>query len=1102
MKKLTRKSISVLLSLLMALSVFGGLAFTASAADWSTSNSLPATAGSYKLMTDVALSSTWSPADGTTLDLNGHKITRNGTILSVGNGVTFTLEDSKKDSTDPADKHYYTTSRPATISSSETDSYFVGGYLTGARSAIAVVVESGGNFIMNGGTIFGNQNYSDAGGVRVYGNDDDAGLPGGVFTMNDGNIIGNYANWGGGLYLNGGSVFNLNGGSVLQNYAPNGGGGVLTWGTFNMSGGTVAKNSSIGPAGIYLFEGEFHLSGGTITGNTSSRDQGGLGGAAKTYISGNPVVTGNTSRGNTSNFNIPNGKTLTLEGALTEGASIQINTQANPNDGNPIIFVDGWGEYMGDEDPNDYFVSDNNSWQIILNTNGDLQITDPAKTYYTASFAAGEGSGDAPKSVTTAVALTLPENSFTAPDDNLFAGWLSGSDNTLYQSGESVTLTGDTAFTAQWVQAVHVTFEPENGSPAETVLVLPNTTVTAPEGWEKDEMALQGWRLGDTRFDFSTPVTEDITLHAIWVETVTDYDPADAGQIYADFQATAGSAGFNSNEDYPKLVDNNTSTKWCRGGAEGFIEFYSTEAFVPIGYSLTTANDTSSNSGRNPVSWTIQGKVNPGDGWTTIVSVENDTTLEARNYTEYSFPIDGCTSGFRYFRFAYSAVRSGNQFQLSELKFRGIPATVSTGHDLSFSAGENVLAANCSNDPCAFEDGKLELTLNAPAKTVYGDGNSEIATLTDLDRFDAELNLSISEDDIKYYNGETLLAAAPTDAGDYIASLTATIDGTDYTITKNYSIAKADPAYTAPADLSAVYGDTLSSVALPEGWAWAASADTLVGNAGNNSFDAIFTPADTANYNTATVSLSVAVDKAAPTYALPTELTALCGQTLADVELPDGWTWDDETTPVETVGADAETKDATYTATFTPADTANYNTASAELTVTVSHAYVNHDAKAPTCTAIGWDAYQTCENCDYTEYVEISAGGHQYGTEGSAYYTCTVCGAVDAARKAVIDQQAADAVIALIEAIGTVDDSDKTKTKIDAARTAYQKLTPEQKALVSNLATLEQAEASYDALMNKPCKYCGQVHDASVGGGITAIVHAILYFFLHLFGKR
>ena len=43
------------------------------------------------------------------------------------------------------------------------------------------------------------------------------------------------------------------------------------------------------------------------------------------------------------------------------------------------------------------------------------------------------------------------------------------------------------------------------------------------------------------------------------------------------------------------------------------------------------------------------------------------------------------------------------------------------------------------------------------------------------------------------------------------------------------------------------------------------------------------------------------------------------------------------------------------------------------------HTEVSHEAKAPTCTASGWSAYVTCENCDYTTYVEISATGHSMG---------------------------------------------------------------------------------------------------------------------------
>ena len=31
-----------------------------------------------------------------------------------------------------------------------------------------------------------------------------------------------------------------------------------------------------------------------------------------------------------------------------------------------------------------------------------------------------------------------------------------------------------------------------------------------------------------------------------------------------------------------------------------------------------------------------------------------------------------------------------------------------------------------------------------------------------------------------------------------------------------------------------------------------------------------------------------------------------------------------------------------------------------------NHALVHHEAKAPTCTEVGWEAYDTCSRCDYT----------------------------------------------------------------------------------------------------------------------------------------
>ena len=79
------------------------------------------------------------------------------------------------------------------------------------------------------------------------------------------------------------------------------------------------------------------------------------------------------------------------------------------------------------------------------------------------------------------------------------------------------------------------------------------------------------------------------------------------------------------------------------------------------------------------------------------------------------------------------------------------------------------------------------------------------------------------------------------------------------TVTGTFQIAKATPDYTVPTGLTATYGDTLADVALPDDWAWDDAVTTSVGNVGDNTFAATFTPSDTANYNTVTENLTVAV---------------------------------------------------------------------------------------------------------------------------------------------------------------------------------------------------------------------------------------------------
>ena len=81
------------------------------------------------------------------------------------------------------------------------------------------------------------------------------------------------------------------------------------------------------------------------------------------------------------------------------------------------------------------------------------------------------------------------------------------------------------------------------------------------------------------------------------------------------------------------------------------------------------------------------------------------------------------------------------------------------------------------------------------------------------------------------------------------------------------------------------------------------------------------------------------------------------------------------------------------------------------------------------------------------------------------YSTLTTAESSYSELKTAADNQAAAAdVIAKINAIGTVAYSDKSKTKIDAARSAYDALTSDQKTLVTNYSTLTTAESSYSEL--------------------------------------
>ena len=100
------------------------------------------------------------------------------------------------------------------------------------------------------------------------------------------------------------------------------------------------------------------------------------------------------------------------------------------------------------------------------------------------------------------------------------------------------------------------------------------------------------------------------------------------------------------------------------------------------------------------------------------------------------------------------------------------------------------------------------------------------------------------------------------------------------------------------------------------------------------------------------------------------------------------------------------------------------------------------------------DNYATLTAAE-TKYAELKAAAEQAAKEAAEKAQ---------AEKEAADKTAAGNVTGKITAIGTVEYTDASKAKIDAARAAYNALTDDQKKLVTNYTTLTDAETKYSEL--------------------------------------
>ena len=106
-----------------------------------------------------------------------------------------------------------------------------------------------------------------------------------------------------------------------------------------------------------------------------------------------------------------------------------------------------------------------------------------------------------------------------------------------------------------------VTFDSNGGSNVESQSVLKNRTANVPDNPTREGYIFKGWQLNNQDFDFNTSITQDITLKAIWISTLTsgqDFNSklktlANGSSKTYDYQDTkVKSISFYSNGNLPE----------------------------------------------------------------------------------------------------------------------------------------------------------------------------------------------------------------------------------------------------------------------------------------------------------------------------------------------------------------------------------------------------------------------------------------------------------------------------------------------------------------------------------------------------------------------
>ena len=923
---------------------------------WSGTGTL---SGNVYLTGDVTLAETLIISSGTVnLCLNGYSITRSDgyPTIRIEDGATLNLCDcngSGKNNGSVTNNFdvCVVNDGALTVYGGTVEGPTWGitnrGTLTVYGGSVASTGERGiynaeGTVYVYGGTVSGNS-------YGIYNEGGTANVTGGTVTATGSNFYG--------IYNRSNGTVTVSGGTVTAT-------GSNSWGIYNHSDGTIDVDTTTNVSGTANVSGSFlgiynsgtlTVSGGTVTATGSN----GFGiynfyhGAGSLELSGAPTITGATAGV------YLDGGSITLGGELTyvEEKAISVGMET------PGTFTSGWNSNMSGKTPGNYFTSAMDGYTVQPDGSGELKLAEPpaveTHAHDMSVDCGGSGVTFEPWDGTT----TFPGGNVYLTKDVTLADTLTISSGTVNMCLNGHSITNSSA-------AIEVksgaTLNICDCSEGKTGTI--SATASGSRGIENyGILTVYGGTVSGNTYGICNNYGGNVAVSGGTVSGGTGIEnygtlTVSGGSVTGTYDY--GGYGISSYGTFklsgaPTITGGSNSADVLIHAYQKVITIDGTLTYsTPIsvepynGYSVFTEgwNDKMPTADHNDYFIPASGKyvfVESSDELKPAYTV----TYDANGAASGSVPVDSSSpyfysNGVTVLDNTGGLAKEGYEFSGWNTKADGTgthyaPDSTFTiysnttlyavwkvphSHEYTYAVNTENAAQIIESCTCGHKE-TATLELDTTVSAVYTGSAIKPLKVTYSSGWAGDQNTAIS-----YSNN--------TNAG--TASGSVTIGG--LTVTKSFTITKksAEAPAAPTAQNSITYGAELSEVGLTAGWTWADG--NTIPTVNNSGYTAYYTPADVTNLDWTAVdgwnasagrverTVAVTVNKSIPAYTEPTAITATYGDTLADVELPAGWTWKDTgTTSVGNAGT------RTFKALYNP-DSNNYITAEADIMLEVTKA--------------------------------------------------------------------------------------------------------------------------------------------------------------------